>query len=287
MGISAKKFGPVAWKFLESIAVFCDAFIAREQTVLRRTLMRALFARAVFSIGFLLPCVYCRFSFRAFTNPVHPLNESVDIITGVHLPDGCKKLVYNLHVAVNKKLEKQDIETAFPEQVCAVHKKWTEYNISYEEALDSRFGQRSAPDVWVYLTTLIAFIICDYDVLETREHTCGLFASISDMFALAVKASPWLVPSDFMEKLATLRPVLSRKSSWGTKHSRQTMAWTTHRAVLEAGMWSERMATRSAIFQMCSAEPLCAKALSTIKKGSTKNVEKNLVGKQEKCSSKV
>ena len=294
MGISAKKFGPVAWKFLESIASFCDTFIQREKSLLKQTLMRSVFARAMFSIGFVLPCVYCRFSFRMFTNPRRPLNASVDILNSVQLQDGCKKLVYNLHVAVNHKLEKQEIGVTSSAQVCAVHKKWTEYNISYSQALESRFGQRSVADVWVYFTTLLAFIICDYDVHETREHTVNLFASMCDMLALASETPSLALSCVFMEEIKSIRPLLDDKYSWKTKQSRRILAWKTHQTVLEAGGWSDRMATKSAIFRMCSAPPLCPRALVTIKKGTTKNVEKKLgseskknTEKQEKCSSKV
>ena len=263
MGISAKKFGPVAWKCLEAIAVLCDLYISNEKNALKRTLMRALFARAMFSIGFVLPCVYCRFSFRTFTNPTRALNDSVDILKSIHLEDGCKKFVYHLHVAVNHKLEKQEIEAGGSAQFCVTHEKWQNYNISYEEALKTRFGQRSVGDVWVYLTTLIAFIICDFDEVETRVHTGDLFASVYDMFTLFTEKNP---PRLLLSKLATIGPEFYKKRNWRTNTNRQTLAWTAHEGILQSGGWGDRVIIKSDMSKMCLVQSACPISVDPSKK---------------------
>lgn len=155
MGVKTKDFGPVAWIFMESMGRYYDDFIGTDITNKQiRDLMRQL----MFLIGFVLPCVYCRISYRQFTNPKNP---EIDIEKLLILQDGGKKFVYQIHQRVSKKLEEQELAKN-PENLEEIKMKWKKHTPSWSEAIQNRFVSINTKKFWKAYVMFLAYIMCDY-----------------------------------------------------------------------------------------------------------------------------
>jgi hypothetical protein len=158
MGVITKKFGPSAWITLESLSTVLDVLISHGNT--RKTQEKTI--RLFMLIGFVLPCVHCRISYRSFTNPECPENMSTDIARMVMLKDGVKKLVYNIHARVNKKLMNQELDSVHsPKEKQQISEKWSEYVPTYEQALKNRYFTVESKEFWNCFTRFLAYVVSD------------------------------------------------------------------------------------------------------------------------------
>ena len=106
MGVDTKRFGPVAWKLLQGIARHYDDYMMQETDPYRKCTMRELFTSFLSTVGFVLPCVYCRASYRQFTCAHEQQDGYLSLPVILNDPDGGKIFVYRLHDQVNRKLDK-------------------------------------------------------------------------------------------------------------------------------------------------------------------------------------
>jgi hypothetical protein len=158
MGVKTKVFGRFAWLTLEGIGRFYDEYMRQQHTKKEILDMQTMIKEFFCLIGFVLPCVYCRISYREFTTDFIHIEDYLD------MPDGGKKFVYLLHNRVTKKLEDQELEQFKhdPEKLKEVHQKWKEYKITYEEALQTKFPATTSYRFWNAVIVFFSLIMCDY-----------------------------------------------------------------------------------------------------------------------------
>lgn len=124
MGVKTIAFGFHGWKVLEGLAWLCDKLPNEAAYIAFEKLMR--------SIGYILPCIYCRTSCKIYVNQLYEKNIT-----------SSRQLVFELHDLVNQKLKKTT-------------------NITYSEYL-SKLESAETSNFWVSLTIFMGFVCCDYD----------------------------------------------------------------------------------------------------------------------------
>ena len=94
-GLKTKEWGPSAWVFLHSVAYGYPVKIDMDNSdhIQRKEFTKLLFK----SLGYTLPCVYCRESYRKFYNE-NNIENYLDTRRGL------TTWIYNVHNMVNKKL---------------------------------------------------------------------------------------------------------------------------------------------------------------------------------------
>lgn len=185
MGIKTKAFGPAFWVMLEGIAEFFDQCMLeahhekQQQHRIDVTRWVQWMASLIYCVGFILPCVYCRISYRSF---IHP-EQGINVEHWLTQPHGAKQLIYLLHDKVNEKLyiqELMQIEEKYQgkdQQVdlqIAAQKaiiKWQKHRISYEEAITTakRFRPIIYKDFWLGFFMSICFSLGDFRPLECQH----------------------------------------------------------------------------------------------------------------------
>jgi hypothetical protein len=167
MGVKTKVFGKYAWLMFEGFGRIYDEYMAIETDVRLRQEMASMTKELFFLIGFILPCVYCRISYRGF------ISTEINIDEMLLLKNGGKKLVYRLHNRVTKKLWDQDLEkyAGNDEKLQEIHEKWTKYSITYEEALRTKYPAFDSYRFWNATIVFLALIMCDY----REEDSCHIY----------------------------------------------------------------------------------------------------------------
>jgi hypothetical protein len=202
MGVRTKKFGPTAWVVFEGLARCFDEFMSKCTDSKDSKKMLCLFSQALFSIGFILPCVYCRVSFREFSNPVD-CDESLSISKMLTLKNGGSQFIYNLHRRVSKKLEDQEMADVKMPDKKKIAKKWKEYNISFQTALKTRFKSIETQTFWSNFTEFIGYCFCDYRSLENFNLYMFMFLeSVCGMISMSSQSSE-RVGKNFQKVLST------------------------------------------------------------------------------------
>ncbi len=177
MGVKTRKFGPVTWLFLEALAKYFDDYIdACGSKISGNTNprcaeeMRDLFREFLFLLGQVIPCVYCRVSYREFTYALQPANKYCDVNRILMEKSGGKRFVYHLHHRVSIKLRDQEREQFknTPGLLREVNKKWKDHMISYDKALLSRFPEIMSEEFWKATIWFLAYVMCDW----RKEEAC-------------------------------------------------------------------------------------------------------------------
>ena len=186
MGVKTKVFGKFAWLVFEGIGRFYDEYMNTHQQneLLRLEMMD--FAKEFFMlVGFVLPCVYCRISYRSFIDPEcdKSVVNSVSVDQMLIIKDGGKKLVFKLHNRVTQKLWDQEREEFAnnPEKLEEINAKWKLYSISYEQALKERYPAFDSIRFWNALIVFLGLIMCDYRE-EDACHIYRFFWSLGKLF---------------------------------------------------------------------------------------------------------
>jgi hypothetical protein len=189
MGVSTKRFGKYGWKVLEGLARFFDDFIEDyKSNIVLCSKMTCFFTEVISLIGFILPCVFCRVSFREFIHPDY------DTCTNLvqHLKNGtAKKLIYNLHNCVNNKLEKQEIANSYDTlSRFEIQEKWRRHNIPFCEV---NFITIVELEFWESFLIFLGYVMCDdIDPIYIKR----FLESIGNMLSL--------VPSEHNKSLAVM-----------------------------------------------------------------------------------
>jgi hypothetical protein len=115
-------------------------------------------------LGELLPCVYCRNSFRQanFGKLSIKLKTSINIC--IITKDGCKRYVWAMHDFVNRKLRNQELEKAGKKGRKAVLQKWKRKMLTFDQALEQRFSKHHIgnPLWWEAMVRATGYMLCDW-----------------------------------------------------------------------------------------------------------------------------
>lgn len=228
MGVKTKVFGRFAWLMFEGIGRYYDEYMlhaTKEDQMKMMDYMREFFAL----IGFVLPCVYCRISYRQFVN------------SDIHVPkflmqkDGGKKLVYALHNRVTKKLWDQDREAAENDRqkLQEVNEKWRKYSISYEEALKTRFPSIQSHRFWNATIVFLALIMCDYRE-EDACHIYRFFWVLGKMLCLQSTATSGAYATGLEASL----PIWKAKDMSTNLSTRIDIVWILKNHVFDTNHWT-------------------------------------------------
>ena len=162
MGVKTKVFGPVYWVFLLGIAILLDEI---------KGLKTSVKLEFIHLLAFMVPCVYCRISYRSFIDPEHKdFSLDVNYYTSLGM-DGMKRFVYDLKNRVNLKLKEQELNDNllqaglhFEEE--KIQHKWNKQKITFNQALRTVFREASPNQMkfWSCLVWTFGFMFCDYDL---------------------------------------------------------------------------------------------------------------------------
>lgn len=165
MGVKTSVWGRYAWLTCEGVARTFDDFMARRDiTEYDQQLMLSLGKEFFFLVGFVVPCIFCRISYQQFTEPHSPNNHETDIYKMLRLKNGAKKLVYNLHNRVSRKLRDQERAKANGDhdKLRQVNAKWQRKHLTYVQALAQQFPPVTSKRFWNGLIVFLAMIMCDF-----------------------------------------------------------------------------------------------------------------------------
>jgi hypothetical protein len=250
MGVKTLSFGPFAWTVLEGIANYYDYFMKncrnseKDKDAIQYS-MRAL----LFSIGFIIPCVYCRISFREFTDPESPHNSGCDIYKMLSLKDGAKRLVYNLHNAVSHKLRTQEVNKASDNvEMTLVNKKWEDKHITFDEALNFRFPKITSKQFWNATIIFLGYIMCDiredeWSFIET------FIRNLSFMLDLSKDTETIPFAKAYRSALEKLNPMFEHRESLS---ERIDIVWVIKKHIFLVKGWEMNGHTQSSFQDKCS-----------------------------------
>lgn len=141
MGIKTNIFGPYFWWFLDILAIIYDRQI-------NSYYLNEIMIQTLYCIGYILPCVYCRLSYREFIYNMdlyHYFNKNNKI------ENKAKKLIFKLHNFVNDKLYIQTNNVKY------LHYQNIKYDdINYDlKLIDNRI-------IYQNCTNLFLFILLDF-----------------------------------------------------------------------------------------------------------------------------
>jgi hypothetical protein len=250
MGVKTKVFGKFAWLVFEGIGRFYDEYMLKETNQQLRQDMRDFMRECFFLIGFILPCIYCRVSYREFTDPAHPANQKTDIYKMLSLKDGAKQLVYHLHNRVNQKLRDQEREQYEEdrEKLKEINEKWKNYAISYEDAIKTRFPAVTSLRFWNALIVFLALVLCDF----RPEESCYIyrfFWVIGKMFSRAHEPEEKVLACAYVHGLEQTLPIWNRDMKLST---RLDIVWTIKKYVFAIHNWPFD-STRASFEEKCKS----------------------------------
>lgn len=228
MGVKTKVFGKFAWLVFEGVGRFYDEYMQQQPDPYLRAEMMDLLREFFFLIGFVLPCVYCRISYREF------LNTDLNVHQMLALKDGGKQLVYRLHNRVSKKLWDQDREKYADDvpRLQALNQQWFRYCIPYEQALRERFPAVTSLRFWNAAIVFLALVLCDY----RAEDACYIYRFFWLLGRILSRGQNPLFEA-YVEGLATTLP-LWQCPEWGHKLSlRLDVVWALKKAVFGVKGW--------------------------------------------------
>jgi hypothetical protein len=235
MGVKTKIFGKFAWLVFEGLGRFYDEYMSQETNSELQQIMRDFFKEFFFLVGFILPCIYCRISYREFTDPSHPSNSKTDIYKMLSTPDGGKQLVYYLHQRVNQKLRDQEREQFAEdrEKLREINAKWEKHMISYETALQTRFPAVTSLRFWYALIVFLALVFCDF----RAEESCYIyrfFWVIGKILSRTYDTEARALACGYVEGLA------GTLSDWNPQmklDTRLDIVWTLKKSVFQIYEW--------------------------------------------------
>jgi hypothetical protein len=174
MGVKAKVFGPIAWKFLSGLAKAHDTILYDpNKGSLEKGKAGCYMRKLWYLLVFVLPCIYCRQSYQNFTNPSSPESKvlSIDFIMD-KAENPAQTFLYNLHTRVNVKLAQQEIEAVDDEEyVSKVKEKWYKYQPTLDESFTNNLDV-SDTSFWSLTLQFMSLVLCDFPT-EAYKHRDG------------------------------------------------------------------------------------------------------------------
>lgn len=245
MGVKTKVFGRYAWLVFEGMGKLYDDYMAQTTDPVLKSNMQNYMAEFMFSIGTVLPCVYCRRSYQTFTHPDHP---EIDIYRFLSQANGGKRLIWTLHNRVNTKLRNQELRKATTRQEQnQVREKWRKYMISYEVAVLHRYPAVTSKRFWYAVVAFLALIMCDY----RAEYGCRIqrfFVLMGKILCLSADPKVNVMARTYAHALG------KTKQSWAPSMDLPTridIVWTIQRYVFEVRGW-KMLHTRQEFESKCT-----------------------------------
>ncbi len=228
MGVKTAIFGRFAWLMFEGVARFYDEYMAKERDDVKRLEMMSLASEFFHLIGFVLPCVYCRISYRDF------ISTDIDINRMLGLKDGSKRLVYALHSRVTKKLWDQEREqyASDPTKLAEINCKWTDYSIPYEQALKERFPSVESLRFWNASIVFMALIQCDF----RTEDACHIYRFFW-VFGKILSRKPSPLIDAYVDALESTLPLWKHKDMDDHLSVRLDIVWVLINRVFAVHGW--------------------------------------------------
>lgn len=245
MGVKTKVFGPVTWVMLEGLGRFYDEYQALCETKDNALTnpdcavdMRDLFREFLFLLGYVVPCVYCRVSYREFTYALQPTNKHCDVNRMLHEREGGKRFVYHLHDRVNAKLRDQEREqfANSPTLLRDVNSKWREHMISYQKALKTRFPPTHSEKFWRAVIWFCGFALCDW----RPDEACYIHRSFALIGQILLRSQDPEVASfanRYLQALSATKPLWQSEKEFNLK-TRLDMIWGVSKSLFRDTDWS-------------------------------------------------
>lgn len=209
MGVRTKLFGPHTWKVLHALAELldegkCDCY----------PMIREFFCL----VGFVLPCVYCRLSYRRFLS--QPQLTVDQLGKGAHRT---QRFVYSIHTSVNQKLYSQELAKAGkdPETVTAW---WNQYQPSFETVRKSALKVQD-PAFWHAWFHVCLYILCDY-----RERESVQFLRFFELFGQLLDASGEPLGRAWLHAMVQTAPLWKKEMTLSERLD-LVWAWQKHMPV--------------------------------------------------------
>jgi hypothetical protein len=219
MGVKTKHFGPPTWKVLHALAAHLDQHPAPP----------ALLEEFFCHLSFVLPCVYCRLSYRQFVNQ-HPHLQINQAATNV------SRFVYTLHNRVTQKLYSQEVASA-GNQRDLIKAKWDRYVPSFSEAV-ARALPLDDPLFKNALLLFLTYILCDGENVKTEQAHIRRFLELLGLLikgplpsALEATAGLWQ-PTMNLEQRMDIIWALQKRLQWNTFQSFQHLMDTAKASIV-------------------------------------------------------
>ena len=160
MGVKTKLFGPHAWKVFEGVADFYDEFMTDQDIKQEDKKRMEIYANQFFlMLGYVVPCIYCRISYRHFVCPDAPDNKYLNIEKMLHRKKA-KQFVYHLHNRVNQKLQTQQFAESMSEREDRkIEKFWKKYIPEFDQV---EWISIKSKRFWQHLIIFLGYMMCDY-----------------------------------------------------------------------------------------------------------------------------
>jgi len=184
MGVRTKVFGSKAWTVLEGLARLYDHEYRESKDAGRKQVLEANMAALLHFLTAALPCTHCRRSLSKFIHPTQGPGD-VKVEHYLRLSNGAKRLVYNLHNQVSRKLMTQEVHAARQSKKDEVRQKWNKHMISWEQALRVGYPSVTTRRWWDALFDLMVFIMCDFRESEASE-IFMFFESVGRLLHLSI-----------------------------------------------------------------------------------------------------
>ena len=242
MGVKTTVFGPRGWLVLESIADMYDRNKFSKQLYELMCQFFILFSKVI-------PCIYCRISFRGFTDPraKWPVGDGVtrpseSNIREMLLKRKARFLVYTLHNGVQDKLRVQE-QRDHPARAKRIEKEWAARRITFQRALEDHFFNVESEEFWDGLTTFLALSFCDY-----RENDCSSFFDFFNMIGKILKAGGHAKLGDYyLDTLALTSGAWKRDMDFDT---RMDIAWCLYKRMYDY-IGVEYYYSRASLAKLC------------------------------------
>ncbi len=232
MGVKTRIWGPYAWTVFETIAVVVDYVLKYSRSKKIKQKAKKLFLKFVVLIGYILPCIHCRRSFKKFTNVKKP---KVDIERFMTLQDGAKQIIYALHNRVNLKLKTQEIEKYKHDKrkLKDVLLKWDNHYITFEDALRLRFKSADHKHFWHSLVAFEGLIMCDFRS-EDAEAIFQFFVIVSEILNLSSQSKVKKINNIYKHALVLTSEKWRNDMSF---NDRMNIVWGIYKLVFGYNNW--------------------------------------------------
>jgi hypothetical protein len=225
MGVKTHSFGPCTWVMLEGISQYYDDLPPKIQTEQKNTM-----CCLMYMVGFLLPCIHCRISFRRMTYCRYP---KIHIETTLQ-QEGAKALTYGLHYAVTDKLIHQG----------QTNKK----HIGWQEALDNGFPEITSDKFWYNFTKSLAFMCCD--LTPDRQYYLGLFLKM-----MSALLSSHCISPIFQKSLSSILPFVDRAPQQYSCQEYVNATWNFYNC-MEQAYHRDPMCSQDELNKICQSSIL-------------------------------
>jgi hypothetical protein len=170
MGVRTSAWGPIAWAVLFAVAEFIDDVLdlIPDSDVVEIRHVQCLATSWFTLVGFILPCSYCRVSYRNLTSPSAPAND----IKKVLREEGAFQLLQNLKSSIDNKLLQQKL-SQLPSQKArsAMQRQWKA--VAAKKANRNSTTKRMSirnKKFWEYFIKFAGYVMGDYKAVRQPQY---------------------------------------------------------------------------------------------------------------------